>query len=114
MKMGVIVQRKGWRSTRFGHLVHRFFGIHDVVGHTKKNCWCKGTSREVTIPENFVTDSQVAADVNAFYGYVSRLNATGYDCKDPSCNHDVPHKHGFACDVTCMSCRWITEVRDGG
>lgn len=29
-----------WRRTRFGHLVHWFFGIRDAVGHTKKNCWC--------------------------------------------------------------------------
>lgn len=37
----VMIEKAGWRRTRFGHFVHRFFGIHDVVGHVKVNCWCK-------------------------------------------------------------------------
>jgi hypothetical protein len=100
-----MIFRNGWRRTRFGHFVHRFFGIHDVVGHTKKDCWCKRTKREV-VGSNFLTASQTPADIEAFYRYLSVIAET---CNDTSCNNPEPHRHGFACDVTCRACLSLTK-----
>lgn len=47
------------------------------------------------------------ADMGAFYRYTSAIDEV--DCKDSTCNYLEPHKHGFACDVTCKTCIHLTK-----
>lgn len=45
----------------------------------------------------------IVGDMEAYYRYVSEIV-----CLNSTCKYKEPHKHGFACDVTCWTCRGLT------
>lgn len=69
-----------------------------------ENCWCIGTKRELVLPDSFMTKSRAMADMEAYYRYVGYINQVLDDCSESSCKYPEPHKHGFACDKTCVVC----------
>lgn len=97
---------RNWRNSWLG----RILGIHSPTAHAMEECWCRGTKRELKDPPGFATVSRVQTDIAAYLLFVNQA----LDCSDSLCNYFEPHKHGFACDVTCQTCKWITAVEEYG
>ena len=55
-------------------------------------------------------------NIEEFYQFVGKIPCNGNDGTwgDSTCNYNEPHKHGFACDVTCWVCSDLTKTERGG
>jgi hypothetical protein len=100
-----------WRNLRVGR-IYRILRIHSPAAHFIGVCWCQPKSKRLdfsgTIPKQRSVESGVLySDAEAFYRFVSSLN-----CGDHACRYPEPHKHGFACDVTCKTCKNLTKQED--
>jgi hypothetical protein len=59
-----------------------------------ETCWCRGTKRELQNPAHFITASQAKADMEAFYRYVSAIDAMHEYGKDVDVGHQGhPREH---------------------
>lgn len=54
------------------------------------------------------TPPNPSTDLEGFYRFISKQ-----DCDDASCGYLGKHKHGFACDIDCVTCKGLTRVKEG-